>query len=107
MVNGAGICHRGYVEALDAASASSGAAGRSLFLRHLICSLVFQMYHRSCQPLESSDGHILRQLQRETWDAPTLGSCWDPVLHPALFLSFLGNLGNLGGHLFDHITAGM
>lgn len=77
---------------MDTASASSGAAGRWLFLRHLIRSLVFQMYQRSCQPLESSDGHVLGQPQRETWDAPTLGSCWDPVLHPAPFLSFLRDL---------------
>lgn len=67
------------------------------------------MYHGSCQPLESSEGHIPGQPQRETWDAPTLRSCWDPVLHPALhpalFLSFLGNLRNLGGDSFHHISS--
>lgn len=97
MVNCARIYHRGYIEALDTASASSGAAGRWLFLRLLICGLVFQMYHRSCQPLESSDGHIPGQPPRETWDAPPLGSCWDTVLYPASSSAFWGTSGTLVG----------
>lgn len=53
MVSGAGICHKAYAKALDTALTGSGAVGKGLFFRNLVCSLVFQMYQGPCKPLES------------------------------------------------------